>query len=333
MTSTERRQLMTRRGPISLPAYIPVTTFGKKYPLDDLVRPYLPRLASAVMVSYHFARQQTQPLRIPMLLDSGGFVSLFEKAIVVRDGGLGVIHVLSESGTEILAPSEILQFQEERADVAFTLDFPIPPAMKRAEAERRLTLTIANAHWALANRRRRDLPLFACIQGWDRGSYLACAQSYIGANFDGLALGGMVPRMRDKAFVLDLVASIRTMHPTLPLHVFGLGQPELVASLFEHGADSVDSSAYVKLAAEGRLWGPASRRIAVESPLTRLHLAICNLAAATNHVLPLGFAGTRFETSMVQTTSTDQPIAQSGDVPTARQPCVTYTTSRVLRAA
>jgi helicase len=333
MISAEKRQLVTRRGTIPLPAYIPVTTFGKKYPLDDLVRPYLPRLASAVMVSYYYARQQTQPLRIPMLVDSGGFVSLFEKSKVVQESGLGVIHVLSETGNEVLTPSEILQFQEERADVAFTLDFPIPPAMEKGQAKLRLSLTIANAHWTLANRRRRDLPLFACIQGWDRDSYLACAKNYMGTNFDGLALGGMIPRMRDKDFVLDLVTCIKTMHPTLPLHVFGLGQPELVANLFKHGADSVDSSAYVKLAAEGRLWGPTPRRIVVESPLTRLHLAICNLAVATNHVLPLGFAGARFETSLLQTYAADQTYARSGADSDLRQTYAHYEVEDLLRAA
>src|SRR5580698_4444822 len=47
--------LKTPSGLIPLPSYIPVTTFGKKYPLDNLIRPYLPRLAKAVMVSWHYA--------------------------------------------------------------------------------------------------------------------------------------------------------------------------------------------------------------------------------------------------------------------------------------
>ena len=52
---SEAKQLVTRGGLIQFPAYIPVTTFGEKYPLDDLVRPYLPRLASAIMVSKYYA--------------------------------------------------------------------------------------------------------------------------------------------------------------------------------------------------------------------------------------------------------------------------------------
>jgi hypothetical protein len=36
------RTLSTRAGTIKFPAYIPVTTFGNKYQLDNLIRPYLP---------------------------------------------------------------------------------------------------------------------------------------------------------------------------------------------------------------------------------------------------------------------------------------------------
>lgn len=45
--------------------------------------------------------------------------------------------------------------QEAIADVGFTLDFPIPPELEKQEAIKRQNLTIANAHWALSNRRRR----------------------------------------------------------------------------------------------------------------------------------------------------------------------------------
>jgi len=81
-TSTLPRQLKTAHGTIRLPAFVPVTTFGKKYPLDDLVRPYLPRLASAAMVSFHYARQMKERPSLPLFIDSGGFASLFENATV-----------------------------------------------------------------------------------------------------------------------------------------------------------------------------------------------------------------------------------------------------------
>ena len=284
------RAISTRKGVIPFPAYIPVTTFGKRYPLDDLVRPYLPRLASAVMVSYYYAKQQDVPIRLPMLIDSGGFASLFEKARVLEINGLGVIEIETDSGIETIAPGEVLEFQEQNAEIAFTLDFPIPPSLALDLAQERQRLTIKNAFWAVENRRRLDMPLYACVQGWDTESFLACAAAYVDRGFDGIAIGGLVPRARDHDFVGAVVRGIRSVVGDMPIHVFGLGKPELAELVFAAGADSVDSSSYVKLAADGKLWGSEAERIPNPNPTQRLHLALCNLANATKRSVPLSFS-------------------------------------------
>ena len=287
----EPRALTTRSGAIQFPAYIPVTTFGKKYPLDDLVRPFLPRLAPAVMVSHYYARQAKERLGIPMLVDSGGFASLFEWASIEEQAGLGVIRTQGAEESDTITPESVLSFQEEVADVAFTLDFPIPPARVEQEGERRMRLTIANAFWAIRNRRRRDLPLYACIQGWDIESFRRCAEAYVDKPFEGIAIGGLVPRVRDRELVEGVVKAVRELIPEKPLHVVGLGQPNLVQRLFDLGVDSVDSSAYVKLAADGKGWGQTAKSSSPDlSPLRRMHLAIANLAVASQRSLPLGFA-------------------------------------------
>jgi helicase len=283
----EVRQLITRRGAIKFPAYIPVTTFGEKYPLDDLIRPYLPRLSSAVMVSRHYAREMKEPFRLPVMVDSGGFAALFESAKVMTSQGLGVIKFEKDGKKEVIEPREVLKFQEEVADVAFTLDFPIPPGLDLKESEKRHRLTVKNALWALENKRRRDLPLYAVIQAWDKQSALKMAEHYRSAGFDGIAIGGLVPRIRNFELVRDIVSVVREIIPDLPLHVFGLGKPEVVGKLFQLGVDSVDSSSYVKMAAEGKLWGREEKLPDEISFTQRLHLALCNLANATGTALPL----------------------------------------------
>lgn len=295
------RELLTRRGAIRFPAYIPVTTFGTKYPLDSLVRPYLPRLAPAVMVSYYYARQMTQPQRLPLMIDSGGFASLFEGSRVVRQAGLGLLRISSEKKSETIHPRDVLELQETIADVAFPLDFPVSPVSDLKEARRRQRLTIANAQWALANRRRKDLPLFAPVQAWDAESARESAREYRGAGFDGIAVGGLVPRARDLPAVLAIIEAVRSEIGDLPLHVFGLGKPEMIEALYRVGVDSVDSSSYVQLAADGRLWSNPDYRIGEPSPSDRLHLALCNLAAATGRTLPLSAARVVFATHSLTT--------------------------------
>lgn len=72
-----------------------------------------------------------------------------------------------------------------------------------------------------------------------------------------------------------------------PLHVFGLGKPELVSRLFDRGVDSVDSSSYVKLAADGRLWEDPDFQLPDPAPTERLHFALTNLATASRIRVPL----------------------------------------------
>jgi tRNA-guanine family transglycosylase len=237
---TPIRSLNTRAGTIPFPTYIPVTTFGETYPLDDLIRPYLPRLARAVMVSHHYAQHLTPEKRprMPLLIDSGGFATLFKGSSIKQVQGLGVLHVLEPGGTRVLHPRDVLAFQETHADVAFTLDFPIPSGTLPREAKRRQKLTIANALWALENRRRRDLPLYAVVQAWDAVSARTCARAYANMGFEGIAIGGLVPRARDWESVTGIVEAVRSEIGALPLHVLGLGHPDLVRKLFVHTCNS-----------------------------------------------------------------------------------------------
>jgi helicase len=146
------------------------------------------------------------------------------------------------------------------------------------------------------------------VQAWDVPSARGCARAYARAGFDGVALGGMVPRAQDAEAVLSIVETVRVEVGDLPLHVFGLGKPDLVRQLFRLGVDSVDSSAYVKLAAEGRLWGDPSFRLEGPSPTERLHLALCNLATAAGRSWPLSAAGLIFSTRTLDTASQAGPL-------------------------
>ena len=289
------KSLQTPNGTIPFPAYIPVTTFGTKYPLDDLIRPYIPRLASALMVSLHYAQKMDQRPNLPLFIDSGGFASLFKHFSIEEVGGLGVLVEKREDSCARSHPRDVLEFQEKHADVAFTLDFPIPAGTDPKEANRRLNLTMANASWAIQNRRRRSMALYACVQGWDIESYRRCSLAYVDAGFDGIAIGGLVPKLRKEEYVFAIVDVVRKAVPHLPIHALGVGKPELVKKLYARGVQSVDSSSYVKMAADGKLWGEA-RVLKNASPMERLHLALCNLAMATGATMPLSSTQMVFRT-------------------------------------
>ena len=120
------RRINTPKGEISFPTYIPVTTFGSKYPLDALIQPYFPRIASAVMVSYHYARQMETPPRLPLMVDSGGFACLFDGSQVEADQGLGCLLIQQAEGIEQLTLGKYLIFKKSMLTLHSHWIFPFP---------------------------------------------------------------------------------------------------------------------------------------------------------------------------------------------------------------
>jgi helicase len=116
---------------------------------------------------------------------------------------------------------------------------------------------------------------------------MECARVLAEHPFDGFAVGGLVPRARDCELIDAMTEAVLEQVGGRPVHAFGLGKPETTQRLFSLGVDSVDSSSYVKLAADGRKWSDPKFRLADPSTPELLQLAIQNLATASSTSLPL----------------------------------------------
>ena len=296
------RALRTAKGEIALPTFFPVTTFGRSFEMDELVRPHLDRFCPAVLASLHYARPLKTPWRSPLFIDSGGFASLMEGS---RIADFGDHHGIETADGSLLQADEVLSMQQEFADVAATLDFIISPSMSVEEATWRQNLTARNALWTLHHRTRSDLLLFSSVQAWDAASARTIMERLAPHPFDGFALGGMLPRLSNPALILEIVDSIRELEPERPLHVFGIGSPKMIRRLFDAGVDSTDSSSYVRQAVSGRylslesgqwsavedLGDPSAccdcricatfnaEYLRLEGPINRMALALHNLSA------------------------------------------------------
>lgn len=302
MPESTVRTLLTRHGRLQLPTFFPVTTFGDQYPLDRLIGPYLPRLCQGVLVSHHYAAalddQTAEHPGVPLFIDSGGFALLFDGSRVVKHQQVFAIH--TRTGDRI-TPEQVLERQMRHAELGATLDFPIPPVCDSTrERNRRFKATLTNAEWALANNRRADLGLYASLQCWDADSARAAARTYTQMRhhergFAGIAIGGLVPRLRDPDYVRSIIEAVRAEW-TGPIHVFGVGSPAMVRHCLRWGADSTDSSSYVKYAADGRSLNPHLPKVPEGqlTPLGRMQLALRNLAYLLdplNDQLPLSAIG------------------------------------------
>lgn len=243
------KNLRTKHGTITFPTFMPVTTFGNKYPLDKLVQPYLKRTSSCLMVSHYYAQEMKTRPNMPIFIDSGGFAGLFEGSEIIEYDEYACIK--TKDGEE-LNPMNVLLFQIQHADIGATLDFIIPPGLSEEECIRRQELTIKNALFAKRYCTDRDLILFASLQCWDEASARHIAKVYADAGFVGIAIGGMVPRAKDREYIKKTVQAIHDEAPDCIIHVFGCGNTELIHDLIAVGADSFDSSSYVRNAVDAR---------------------------------------------------------------------------------
>jgi tRNA-guanine family transglycosylase len=271
-----KRTLTIGSQTLEFPTFLPVTTFGGKFPLDELVRPYLSRFCPATMVSYHYAQQMESRPRGLLFIDSGGFASLFDGSEAIDRGDF--VDIRTKEGG-LISPPEVLAFQEKHADIGATVDFIIPPSCPTEEAQRRQELTSKNAIWGITHRQKHDLALFASIQAWDKRSAIKLSEQLAAYPFDGFALGGMVPRIRQPEVILAIVEGIREVDKVRPLHVFGIGSPRLVKTLFDAGVDSTDSSSYVRSAVDGKWMDPVAMDwhtlTHLNSTTTRCQCAVC----------------------------------------------------------
>ena len=113
--------------------------------------------------------------------------------------------------------------------------------------------------------------LFAYLQCWDEESARHCARVYANAGFEGIAIGGMVPRAKDKEYIKNTVRAVHEEAPDCIIHVFGCGNPNIIPELIDAGADSFDSSSYVRTTLT------TSNEKATYALHSNLHKAICKI--------------------------------------------------------
>ena len=257
-----------------------------------------------MLVSHHYAahldEHPDEHPGVPLFIDSGGFALLFDGSSVAKHNG---VFSITTQGGDHITPDQVLERQMRHAEIGATLDFPIPPGCEsKQERNLRFKATLTNAEWALRNNRRTDLLLYASLQCWDADSAREAARVYAQMShhdrtFAGIAIGGMVPRLRDPDYVRSVIEAVRAEWSG-PIHVFGVGSPTMVRNCLDWGADSTDSSSFVKYAANGRHLNPRVPAVpeAQLTPLGRMQLALRNLAHLNdplNDQLPLSAVGGR----------------------------------------
>jgi queuine tRNA-ribosyltransferase len=252
-----RGRLITARGPIDTPAFMPVGTRGtvKSLTPDDL------REVGAQIVlanTFHLLLRPGHELVRelgglhhfmgwdgPILTDSGGFqvFSLARLRKITEDG----VEFQSpiDGSTHFLSPELSVEVQQALgADIIHPLDECLAYPATHAETERSLELTLRWGRRAWATHRRGHLPgqaFFGIVQG---GSYVDLRQravdETVALGCDGYAIGGMAVG-EPKAAMYDLTATAATRLPAgQPRYVMGVGKPADLVECVARGVDLFD---------------------------------------------------------------------------------------------
>lgn len=240
-----QRTLETPHGPLETPVLFPVRNVGKRS--SDNTPEYassIPELSTAMVNARSIRQRDAQWARIQDGASLRGEMEIPDQTVVFADSG-GFDFTAGDVDT---TPERTLETQRALdADIYGTVDVPLSRDNREAENQRRVQ---ASTDYALAASAAHegDALLFASVHGYDPETVRNTLR-YLERNgeFDGYALGSMVPIRTDYKKVTKLVLAAREATDK-HLHVYGLGGLVYQPLLLYLGVDSFDSSAFIRSA-------------------------------------------------------------------------------------
>jgi queuine tRNA-ribosyltransferase len=247
--------LRTAHGDVRTPAFMPVGTKGTVKTTDpDELRAIGTQILLGNTYHLHFRPGDELIADLgglhtfmgwdaPILTDSGGFqaFSLRETLLAVDDDGV-TFRSVYDGAPARLTPELCARIQTNLgSDIAMCLDICPPANIPRAELAEAVRQTTVWAH------KQRDLPRaagqlrFGITQGGaDEELRTRSAAELVPLDFDGYALGGLsVGEDRDTMFEAVGWAAPLLPHDK-PRYFMGIGDPEGILEVIEHGIDMFD---------------------------------------------------------------------------------------------
>lgn len=264
-SAARRGQLITRRGVIETPVFMPVGTRATVKAMSPLE---LEELGAQIILgnTYHlFLRPGLEIIEAAgglhkfenwsrsILTDSGGFqvFSLAKLRKVEPDGVRFASHI---DGTRFfLGPVESMRIQRVLdSDVVMAFDECTPYPATHLQAEKSLAIT---ERW---ERMSREQPLnagqirFGIVQGAVFADLREqAAKSIVNIGFDGYAIGGVSVGESEPEMMAAVDAAVPHLPQEAPRYLMGVGTPRQIVESVARGVDMFDCVMPTRLARHG----------------------------------------------------------------------------------
>ncbi|WP_297057489.1 tRNA guanosine(34) transglycosylase Tgt [Thermosulfurimonas sp.] len=250
-------RLLTRRGVVETPVFMPVATAASVKAVPPEV---VAGLSARILLAntYHlYLRPGPEVIRRSgglhrfmnwpraILTDSGGFqvysLSRFRK---IEENGVRFRSHLDGS-EHLLTPEKSLAIQADlNSDIRMVLDVCIPYPSSREETRELTRLTHLWAERSRAYWRKHSQPevlLFGIVQG---GMFAdlrqESARTLVSMDFDGYAIGGLSVGEPKELMLEMLEASVEVLPEDRPRYLMGVGKPEDILEAVARGVDMFD---------------------------------------------------------------------------------------------
>lgn len=190
---------------------------------------------------------------LPILTDSGGF-QVFSLAKIRKIGEHGVEFRCHLDGSPLfLGPKEAMHIQKTLgSDIAMAFDDCPPAGSKPAELQAAVERTMRWAHECRDQPRADGQLVFGIVQGGtDSGLRQKCAETLIGLDFDGYAIGGVSVGEPEPEMLRAVEMTEVHLPHRKPRYAMGLGTPAQMIELIARGVDMFDCVLPTRVARNG----------------------------------------------------------------------------------
>ena len=249
-------KIVTRRGNIDTPTFMPVGTQGtiKSVFIDDLI---LTGSQIILCNTYHLmirpgakrikrigGLHEFMNCKLPILTDSGGFQIMSLSKLVKIDEKSGAIFNSHIDGKKfVLSPEESIKIQKDlNSDIVMVLD----ECPKLTNDKKKIINSVKlSTNWAKRSKNEfgnnSNKALFGIIQG---GIYkdlrLESLEGLIKIDFDGYALGGLAVGESQNQMLKVIDNLLPNIPKNKPRYLMGVGTPSDILGAVKRGIDMFD---------------------------------------------------------------------------------------------